>query len=403
MIAINVDGAVLIYDTNLNSDGNFSTEEKFNWKKIDSFNDEKIVSAIWKDATTVFFGGENSLYEYNINKANSISAKKKLCITALKDFSWSPSGKVIGKSSSNNNDEILEYEGILNWKSSKETQLQYKKTTNSSERIYIDTSTGYFKNMIYVRNLKDFTTKPLFDLPSRVTPKLASNVNIMYENNSLIFSNGNRNGKKQLALVFDAMSDMDGIAEIIFTLKKNNIKASFFINGEAMLQNPKAINEIVNSGFQCGSLFFTTWNLNSTEYTLDEKFIRQGLARNEDIFYATTGKELSLIWHSPNYIASSTIINAGKKAGYIFISPDIRIPDWITTNNNATQMGSDKTPAEMIEDICDNVRNGSIIPIRLGKTKPARNDYLYLKLQLLINALSELGYSFTDIEGLMLN
>lgn len=395
--------SVSFYDT-----GNFAVLEnentKNNWKKLSSFYEEKIVSAVWKNPYAVILGGENFLYEYTFNKAKTLGSKKKICITSMKDFGWSDSGeKILLKTKSNHTEEIAEYAGTLNWKPSTETKISQKKNKNTTERIYLDSSSGYFKNMIYIRSIDNFTTKPLFEEPAKfaAAPKIKQET--IYGNTSSIFSHGNRNGKRQLALVFDAMSNMDGIADVLYVLKKNNIKASFFINGEALRQNPKAVTEIVKAGHQCGSLFFTTWNLSGTEYGIDENFIRQGLARNEDSFYTVTGKELSLIWHSPHYIASSMIINAGKKAGYIFISPDIRIPDWITSADKPAQAALYKPSAALIEDICTSVSSGSIIPIRLGKTSPHGTDYLYLKLQLLIDSLLEMGYAFTDIDGLMKN
>lgn len=403
-IAVMGEGDIVsFYDTG-NSGVLGNEKTKTNWKKISSFYEEKIVSAVWKNSYTVILGGENFLYEYTFNKTKELGVKKKICVTSMKDFGWSHSGqKILLKTQSNHTEEVAEYAGIFNWIPSEETKIPQKKHKNTTERIYLDSSLGYFKNMIYVRSINNFMTQPLFEEPIKFAAAPQVKSETIYDNTSSIFSHGNRNGKKQIALAFDAMSNMDGIAEVLYVLKKNNIRASFFINGEALRQNPKAVTEIVKAGHQCGSLFFTTWNLSGAEYGIDENFIRQGLARNEDRFYAVTGKELSLIWHSPHYIASSMIINAGKKAGYIFISPDIRIPDWITSEDTSVQAAFYKSSAEIIEDICTSVSSGSIIPIRLGKSSPHGTDYLYLKLQLLIDSLSEIGYEFTDIDGLMKN
>lgn len=384
------------------------------WKKINSFYGEKIISALWKNSSTVFFTGENSLYEYTIDKIKGFVGKKKIALTSMQDFGWSEAGdkilvkvkRAVNEADFNKNgfnDETAEYTGSFNWKTDVQVKIAKKKTANSSDRIYIDVSSGYFKNMIYIRSLDKFTTAPLFEEPSVFASSRKTLSVSEYGNTSSIFSHGNRTGKKQVALVFDAMDGMEGIAEVLYILKKNNIKATFFINGEALRQNPEAVKEVVKAGHQCGSLFFTTWNLNDTEYSIDENFIKQGLARNEDNFYRITGKELSLIWHSPHYIASPMIINAGKKAGYIFISPDIRIPDWISSADKTSLPSLYKSSAEIIEDVCKSVHTGSIIPIRLGKTKPERVDYLYGNLQLLIDSLSGIGFTFSDVKTLMEN
>ncbi|MGI5066747.1 polysaccharide deacetylase family protein [Treponema putidum] len=408
--AFKEDEGIVFYDTSHTEENGGSS-----WKKINVFSDEKIFSAVWKNNFTVFLGGENYIYEYSFKDSFSDISKKKISVSAMQDYSWSDSGKeiLISLKSSPNDEpdselsasdsvEILQYISNLTWTLSPKKIMQ-KKNTNLSDRIYIDSNSGYFSNMIYIRRLKDFITRPLLEdggfLRDRDTAQKKSSFESL--NSSSVFSHGSRNGKKRVALVFDAMDDMDGIASILYTLKKNNINSTFFINGEAMRQNPNAVKEIVKSGHQCGSLFFTTWNLNDTGYRIDDNFIKQGLARNEDNFYSLTGSELSLIWHTPHYISSSLIVNAGKSAGYVFISPDVRVADWLSADEKLTVPSLYKSSAELIEDIADSVQPGSIIPIRIGKALSSRGDYLYYSLQLLIDVLTEMGYEITDVRTVL--
>ncbi|UTC77287.1 polysaccharide deacetylase family protein [Treponema sp. OMZ 799] len=398
--AFNEDEGLVFYDT-------FGKGENGepSWKKLDIFLDEKIFSAVWKNNFTVFLGGENYIYEYNLNDNSSGAGKKKISVSAMQNYSWSDSGKEIlislkSGSLDSANLEILQYASKLKWRLSEKKVMQ-KKNANLSDRIYIDSNSGYFSNMIYIRRLKDFITRPLLEDGGFLREKAQKKVSSESGNSSSVFSHGSRSGKKRVALVFDAMDDMDGIASILYTLKKNNISSTFFINGEAMRQNPNAVKEIVKSGHQCGSLFFTTWNLNDASYRIDDNFIKQGLARNEDSFYSLTGSELSLIWHTPHYISSSLIVNAGKNAGYIFISPDVRVADWLSPDEKFAVPSLYKSSAELIEDIADAVQPGSIIPIRIGRSFSSRNDYLYYNLQLLIDVLTEMGYEITDVKTLM--
>ncbi len=372
------------------------------WKKISSFYDEKIISAVWLDEKTMFLGGENSLIKYTLIKNKMKGIKQRLYLTGYQDFSWSKTGdKILIEIENTFENEIVEYADKFKIKPSNAQELRRKKNSNSENRIYIDSASSYFKNMLYIRSLKNYSTKPLFLEPMVFAAKASAIPYSQYGNTSKIFSHGKRNGKKQVALVFDAMDNMDGIAEVLYILKKNNIKSTFFINGEALRQNPDAVKEIVKAGHQCGSLFFTTWNFSDTDYRIDENFIKQGLARNEDNFYQVTGSELSLIWHSPYYIASTMMINAGKKAGYIYISPDIRIPDWMSKDNRRQLHALYKSPPQIIENLCDTIAPGSIIPISLSKKSGINEEYFYSYLQLLITVLKELGYSITDIKGLM--
>lgn len=384
-----------------NSISFYDTEK---WIPINSFDDEKIFSSMWKDSNTVFLGGENSVFKYTIDNEGTLLNKERFCISSIKDYSWSDSGsKILIKVKTSDSEEILESDGKKNWKKTLQTELFKKKNSNADNRIYIDSGLGYFKNMIYIRSLHDFTTKPLFEEPS----VFAASLNTLkdtaseYGNSLQVFSHGNRKGKKHVALAFDVVDNMTGIAEVLYILKNYNIKATFFVNGEAVKQSPNAVKEIVSAGHQCGSLFFTSWDLNDLSYKVDEAFVRQGLARNEDLFYSLTGTELSLIWHTPNYITSSMIVNAGKKAGYIYISPDIRTPDWINSKAENVLPQLYKSSAQIIDDIYSDIAPGSIIPIRLGKTDLQRKDYIYSQLELLINVITEKGYSITDIKTLM--
>lgn len=367
-------------------------------KTVSYIDNEDLISAVWKNPFSVLLGGKNSIFEYSFNKEKNNIIKRKLYDLSVNDYSWSTQGdKILGKLDSS---EIAEYNGTLEWLHTKESALNKKQNKNLSDRIYIDKTTGYFENMIYIRSLHNYKTTPLLNEPYGFV-RFNKFEKKEIENTSTVFSHGNRKGKNQVAFVFDAVEDMNGIAEILYTLKKNNISATFFINGNAIHRNLFAVKEIVSAGHQCGSLFFTNMDFTNTNYMLDEKFIMQGLARNEDIFYAATNSELSLIWHTPNYILSPLIAKAGKKAGYVYVSPDIIIPDWITSNDKNKTLALYKNSAAIIEDICAEISPGSIIPIRLGKTFPERIDYLYSNLQLLIDAVTEMGYTITDIQSLM--
>ncbi len=389
-VAIKEDYAVSFYNTDKG------------WKKVSSFDDEKIVSAVWKNEKEVFLGGETTITKYTIKKNKPKGTSEKIYLTGLKDFSWSDSGeKILVEIQNNYKSDVIEYNNTFKINLRSRKKLSKKKHFNKSERIYIDSATSYFSNMLYIRSLKNYSTRALFIEPMAFASKASARTYSKYKNTSSVFSYGKRNGKKEVALVFDAMDNMDGIAEVLYVLKKNKIKATFFINGEALRQNPNAIREIVKAGHQCGSLFFTTWNLSDLDYRIDEDFITRGLARNEDNFYAVTGSELSLIWHSPYYIASSMMINAGKKAGYIYISPDIRIPDWISKDNQRELKALYKSPPEIIEELSTSIAPGSIIPISLSKNSAGQDEHFYSYLQLLIDVLKELGYSISDIKGLM--
>ena len=218
-----------------------------------------------------------------------------------------------------------------------------------------------------------------------------------------VFSHGLRSGYRHAALVFDAMDTVEGLPEILYTLSTYNIRATFFINGEFLRRHPGAVNEIVKAGHQTASLFFTSWDLSGTGYRIDEDFIIRGLSRNEDDFYNATGQELTLLWHAPYYTVSPLILDSGAKAGYRYVLPDVPVLDWVTREHERLMPGLYLDSADIIDSIMKAKKPGSIIPVRIGKVAGSRSDYLYEKIDLLVNALMEAGYAPVSVDTLQKN
>ncbi|MDR0448710.1 MAG: polysaccharide deacetylase family protein, partial [Treponema sp.] len=141
-------------------------------------------------------------------------------------------------------------------------------------------------------------------------------------------------------------------------------------------------------------------DLSDSRYRIDKSFIIQGLARNEDEFYDTTGKELSLFWHPPFYALSQEFAEAAAAAGYRTIARNIDTRDWIRTDD-ARRLGIiQPSAADMIEQIMTTIRGGMIIPIRLGQLEGGRKDYLFNALDVLLDALVQEGFEPVTVSTL---
>ena len=114
-----------------------------------------------------------------------------------------------------------------------------------------------------------------------------------------LFAHGSRLRRREVALVFDAVDAVEGLASILSTLEEYGIRATFFVNGEAVRRYPDAVREIAEAGHEVGSLFFTHFNMTDARFQVDGEFIKHGLARAEDEYHAVTGRELALLWHAP--------------------------------------------------------------------------------------------------------
>lgn len=371
------------------------------WKEMTIFKDEAVVSAVWGEDGYIYIGGKETIRKWNYRTGNSAL----LFLSAAHASGWDEQATSIVVETAKMG--RFAYAGNLKWNGATTLKIRAASSgANASWRLYLDSGKGFYANMLYARSATSpGGTKALLDEPSVTIDPLLANVpsSAAYSPESDVLTHGSRTGFRQLALVFDAMDSLDGLPKILHTLDRYKIRATFFINGEFIRQHPAAVNEIIRAGHQTASLFFTTWDLSGSQYRIDEDFIVRGLARNEDDFYTATGQELTLLWHAPYYVTSPLIIASGKKAGYRYVSGDVTVLDWVSAEQSRTMPGLYRSSAELIEDIIAAKKPGSIIPVRIGKVDGERSDYLYDKIDLLINALTEAGYTIVSLDTLIQN
>jgi peptidoglycan/xylan/chitin deacetylase (PgdA/CDA1 family) len=368
-----------------------------NWKEIASFQDERVVAASWGKDTTLFLGGVSSVRSWDFK----VGASSILFLSSVSSAGWDEQGTVVLADSGSLG--RFKWEGSMKWSPSTVTRIRPAMAANASWRLYTDSGKGYYANMLYARSATSpGGTAPFVSEPSIKLDSVTGSAKDPAVENS-VFSHGSRTGFRQVALVFDAMDSLDGLPVILDVLDRYKIHATFFINGEFIREHPAAVNEIVKAGHQSASLFFTTWDLSGTQYRIDKDFIVRGLSRNEDDFYDATGQELTLLWHAPYYVSSSDIVAAGASSGYRYISPDINVPDWVSLAQAKSMPGLYKASADIVEDIVSAKKPGSIIPVRIGKLTGGRNDYLWSKIDLLVNALVEAGYGIVTVDTLIQN
>jgi peptidoglycan/xylan/chitin deacetylase (PgdA/CDA1 family) len=370
------------------------------WKEVTSWKDERVISLTWCDSYSLFVGGAETVRKWNFKSGVS----QVLTLSAVTNAAWDE------KETSVLADTVSLGRFVLG-KSLKWTPLATGKTrpasaTNASWRLYVDSGKGTYTNMLYARSAKNpggtralvSESAPVSSQPATAVPVSSGNKDT---NPSGIFSHGLRTGLSQVSLVFDAMDTLDGLPEILLLLERYGIRATFFVNGEFIREHPAAVNEIVKAGHQCGSLFFTTWDLSGTTFRIDGDFISRGLSRNEDDFFNATGQELTLLWHAPYYVASPDILDAGNKAGYRYISGDVTVLDWVGAEQARTMPGLYRSSSELVEDIMTAVKPGSIIPVRIGKGSAVRSTYLFDDVDLLVNGLVERGYEIVTVDTLI--
>ncbi len=371
-----------------------SVRDSATWAEKALFREESVVSCAWADEGNLFIGGAETVRKWNLSSLSSV----KYLYSAVNDASWDQSARTVIASTPLGGK--VSWTSEMKWAPAPDAKARPASGANASWRLYLDSSAGFFSNMLYIRSATGpGGTKPLIREPSTRFDPLGAALDPIPE--GPVVSHGSRSGAREAALVFDAIDTLEGLPEILSVLDRYGIRATFFINGEFIRRHPSAVNEIVKAGHQAASMFFTAWDLTNAKYRIDEDFLVRGLSRNEDDFYNATGQELSLLWHAPWYVSSPLIVSSAEKAGYKTVAPDVTVLDWVTKEQGQKMPGLYHDTAWIIENVMAQKKPGSIIPVRVGHPEGTRSDWLCDKVDLLINALVESGYRLVTVDTLL--
>lgn len=372
-IAVSPDGSSVAFSHK----ENLEIRKIDNWKKIAETVDEKVLSFKWKNNSSIIAGGVNTLFKWETLSSKKNWEKEVLYLSSVKKAAWD-SGKIYAWL--NNQNQCYEFDQIKNkWTSVGKKNMPAEKSTvmNGKFRVYTsECPNENFSNAIFVRSL----TSPAFTYP-------------------LVSETGEeRKLKGKVSIVFDATDGNEGLAQVLAALEIFGLKSTFFINGEFIRRYPMETCQIVASGNRCASGFFTTADLLSKDFTIDADFIRRGLARNEDEFFAATGKELELLWHAPLYRVNEMMINAGESAGYNYVDARNEFSDRVSFEDALNDSEKKYFTADgIVKSISENLCDGMVLCVDVGKIKGSRSDYLYEKIQNLIEEIYSAGYDIVPL------
>ncbi|MCR4939634.1 MAG: polysaccharide deacetylase family protein [Treponemataceae bacterium] len=340
------------------------------WQQVYVFAEEDIVSARWIDRRNLFIGGTETVRLWELGTLTS----KVLLLSSAERFAWDALSDGIIVSNSSGTYKYNEKQNV--WESYASSIVRKAVTQNSYFRVFLGSSGNPdFNNAIYVRSLTGlYSTSPL------------------YRNHM-----DKEDLRPAIALVLDALDNADGLAKVLEVLEKNNLKVTFFLNGEFIRRFPSAVQEIADAGHECASMFFTSADLTSSSFISDESFIRRGLARNEDEFYALTGRELTLYWHAPLYKVDPGVLASGLAAGYTYIDTSTPLYDTTTLEDAAVWGGKYFTTADAIDNISHFFKENAVIPVSLGMAEGTRSDYLYNRFDVLVEAIIDAGFRIVPV------
>lgn len=360
------------------------------WTYIRKFEHPKPFHVMWRANEEILVSG--AYYTELINAESGVT--RIVTISQAGEYGYGKDGYIYNSL----NGVINRLDENEDWLSISEMELLSPAVSSANKRVYLEVSaSGSYENAIMVRDIKGYGTKALFSPPETLYDPFPEEEDPWDLTN---FSHGSRIRRREVSLTFNAVDSVEGLTEILTILTEYGIRSTFFVNGEFMRRNPEAVKELSLSGHEIGSMFYIYFNMTDAQFNLDENFIKRGLARNEDDYFLLTGKELSLLWHSPYYYVNSDIIKASSSMDYTYIGRDVDPLDWVPLSD-CTGDSMYISTMDIIENVMSDKKQGSIIPIRIGQTERGRDDYLFQNLDLLINGLLKQGYDIVPVTTLM--
>ena len=275
-----------------------------------------------------------------------------------------------------------------------DSKLADPSTANELFRAFTsDLPSGPYRNTILIRDLRASTTKPLLPAPEKPYEALpAADTEPSGDGLESPFRHGSRVRLREVALAIDALDSSEGLPEVLRSLRDWGFKATFFVNGEFLRRNPQAAQEIAQAGMETANLFHIALDLTSPGFIIDASFVRQGLARQEDDWFAATGHELGLLWHAPGWVEGPALAAGARAANYKTVGTDL-----------GYVLGPDKVvdaPA-LIEALLKAKQPGSIVPLTLGMKDSTTGESFFNRWDLFLNGLVEAGYRGVTVSQLM--
>ncbi|WP_461255927.1 polysaccharide deacetylase family protein [Treponema sp. R80B11-R83G3] len=348
-----------------------------NWRMIQRLNNSSVFSCAWINDRQLLAG--NSRFIEEINISSSSFPRRRICLSSADEFGFVQGSGNLSQIAIKIGNDWFSSDGRNAWTLAANTQIRPPILYSDHYRVFLEPqASGHYVNIPMIRNMQATGTSSLLS---------SYTVNKSYTLGRTM----------PIAVCFDLYDDDTGLSQVLAALSRLKIRATFFLNGEFIRRSPQAATAIVKAGHETASLFYTPIDLSDTRYRITNEFIVRGLARNEDEFNKATGKELSTLWHPPFYRTSNTVDSAAVAAGYITVNRNIDPGDWMSREDALRLNLRQIPPAEMIEQIIQKREPGAIIPIRLGLLPGGRDEYLFQRIEALLDALIRSGYEIVPV------
>lgn len=188
-------------------------------------------------------------------------------------------------------------------------------------------------------------------------------------------------GEKKISLTFDAAWGDEDAEQILETLNKYNVKATFFMVGDWIRKYPELVKKISVEGHDIGNHSNKHPHVNA----MNKEAIIEDIKLAHKEIEEVTGQKCYL-YRPPYGEYNNTVLEAAEACGYLTIQWDVDSIDW-------KGYEADKIVDKVLKH--KNLREGSIILLHNGAKHTAE------ALPIIIQGLIDKGYQIVPISELI--
>ncbi|KAF3889021.1 MULTISPECIES: polysaccharide deacetylase family protein [Nostocales] len=188
-------------------------------------------------------------------------------------------------------------------------------------------------------------------------------------------------GEKAIALTFDDGPWSGGTVQILDILKKNNIKATFFVVGQMLKEHPELARRIVAEGHIIGNHTWHHWY-----HQFSPQAAAYEIETTSDLIYKTTGVKTTL-FRPPGGMMHNGLVNYAKNQKYTVVMWSADSVDY-----------SRPAVPRLVRNVMKDSKSGGIVLMHDGggnRTKTIQ------ALPQIINNFKERGYRFVTVPELL--
>ncbi|BFT74451.1 hypothetical protein PAENIP36_58930 [Paenibacillus sp. P36] len=201
---------------------------------------------------------------------------------------------------------------------------------------------------------------------------------------AVVINNVKKDGLK-VALTFDDGPDEKYTPLILDILKKEQVKATFFVVGEHAKEHPKMLKRVVDEGHVIGN---HSWDhVNLSDATADK--IEGEIGSTDDMIKQITGVTPTL-FRAPYGAVSPQVLNASMKSGHQVIGWSVDTLDW-----------DGKSVPQILSNVRKEVGPGAIILQHFAGGKHGKLGNTVEALPQIISYLRQKGYTLVTVPELL--